>query len=124
MRKVKITINSVSYDDKNSQVFEGTTNDDREFHFQDGENKYKLIVNDEEIVYSSKGRSRIELVFAPKQIHNCSYVTPYGHIPMKIKTTALYVNRGASVKLMIHYIMDIDNDKVFWSKEIIIDYLN
>ncbi len=118
MRKVKIKIDSVSYDDRITQEFEGFTVNEREFEFKDENNKYTIVLEDDSLLYKSDGKSKVDMEFNLEKICNCTYSTVYGDIPMEIRTTVLSIIKGKVIKIVIHYILGIDGDEIFWTKEI------
>lgn len=120
MRKVNIKIDSVSYEGKTSQEFEGLTVNECEFEFSDENNKYKIILGDNSLTYKSEGKSKVNMEFNLERESACTYETPYGSIPMKVKTTVLSILKKEIIKIVVHYVLDIDGAENFWSKEITI----
>ncbi len=118
MRKVKIKIDSVSYDDRITQEFDGFTVNEREFEFSDESNKYKIVLGENSLIYKSEGKSKVDMEFDLEKTCSCKYSTPYGDINMEVRTTVLSILRGEIIKIVIHYVLSIDGDENFWSKEI------
>ncbi len=115
-----LKMSSLSVDENIKQEFEAEFLDENRVAFRDEENEYILEIYDEKIVYHLMGELKNTLIFEKGQTHPCAYNTPYGVIDMDVKTSLLFVKRAEDIKIVIHYILIIDGEENFNSKEIYI----
>ncbi len=116
MPSLKMT--SLSVDENIKQDFEAKFLNENKVAFKDEENEYILEIYEDKVVYHLLGSLENTLVFEKDRTHPCAYKTPYGVIDMDVKTTLLYVKRAEDIKIVIHYILIIDGEENFHSKEI------
>ncbi len=114
----KIKINSLAAGEASKEEFEASLIGEDKYTFSDKENKYTLTILDDKLIYELDGEGKGKLVFEKDKVHTCDYETPYGALKMQLKTMLLSVRREEELKIVIHYMLNIDGQEDFHSKEI------
>ncbi len=121
INRVKITISSKSLSESSIDKYDGVQVSDDEYRFFNADGEYKLVIDGERVIYTSAG---ISFNFEKGRDYTTMYHSPYGDLQMTIKTKNLAVLRGDSVKILVHYFLDIEGDEVFHTKEIVIEKIS